>query len=413
VTCSATIGRIVALLTGISASVVGPALARAEPAAAAHAAPASRVRLLVLGSASEFAARVGGQLSDLDVVLQADTPPSDADAPIEDTLAALAARHEADVVAWLAEAPLEAGARAAFATHVHIWIAGREQVYSRRIAAGTASRGPPRSASTEYGHSGALGGGQRGPSGDDRSATLETAALFVRGAVRSVFLERSGGQAAVNDPAQEPEVSPQPAPVAPTRADERAVGDERALAPGAARSSRLAWVPRVGLEWNQAGFGAVGAWSIDAAFGLRLGRFSAGIGVTGGFPELVRYQDVELSLRRETLLAEIAWEALELGPFGFHPLLSAGAARFTRSSRALVTNRAATPDQTALSALVAFELVVECELGETLRLRSNAGVGWLSHVPRYELDAPPALQSAPLEAWRWQPNAGIALGAVF
>ena len=64
-TCGASIGRIVALLTGIGAFLAGPALARAEPAAAAAALPASSVRLLVLGSPSEFAARVGGQLSDV------------------------------------------------------------------------------------------------------------------------------------------------------------------------------------------------------------------------------------------------------------------------------------------------------------------------------------------------------------
>jgi hypothetical protein len=181
----------------------------------------------------------------------------------------------------------------------------------------------------------------------------------------------------------------------------------------APRSERLSWLPRAGLEWNQAGLGGIGAWSIDAALGLRFGRFSAGVGVTGGFPELVRYQNVELSLRRETLLAEVGWEALRLGPLGFHPTLSAGAARFTRSARSLARDRAATADQTSLSALVAFELAAECELGETLRLRSNAGIGWLSHVPRYEIDAPAPLQIAPLEAWRLQPSAGIALGAVF
>jgi hypothetical protein len=414
-----------ALLRGVLLGCIMPCLAETAsaqgerlPIATTDKARAS-VRLVLLESVPEFATRVRGQLSDLDVVLDLDATTADAPSvAFERTLVAIAARHAADVVAWLAEAPGEAGSGKATGEAVHIWIAGRDRIYSRRVGPAFTPSASPRQAADEN-HSSALDARPALAIGDEQSATLETAALFVRGAVRSVLFERTGARGPAGDAAMAIE---SPLPVAPPEvavAPSSRVRSELALedvadAAQTRSTTRLAWAPRAGLDWTYAGLSRSGAWSIDAGLGLRLGRFSVGVDGSFGFPELVRYANVDLSLRRQTLLAEVGWEALRLPRFALRPTLQAGAAWFSRSSSTSAPDRAPTPERLSLSPLVSFELVAEYELGGAFRLSASSGLGWTSHAPRYVIHGPPLAQPiAPLEAWRWQPNAGIALGAVF
>jgi hypothetical protein len=376
-------------------------------------APAS-VRLLLLESVPEFGARVRGQLSDLDVVIEiearaAGTP----SVALESALAELAARHAADVIAWLAEAP---GSGTSTGEAVHIWIAGRDRVYSRRIGPRLTSSPSPRQPADEN-HSSALDARPSPPVGDEQSATLETAALFVRGAVRSVSFERTGARGVADDGSMPIEA---PLPVAPPEAtvalSPRARSEparDAVVDTAGTGTTRLAWAPHAGLDWSYAGLSRSGCWSLDAGLGLRLGRFSVGVDGSFGFPEVVRHENVELSLRRQTLLAEAGWELLRLPRFALRPTLQAGAEWLSRSSSTSALNRVATPERFSASALVSLQLVAEYELSAALRLSASSGLGWLSHVPRYLIESPPAQPLAPLEAWRWQPNAGIALGAVF
>jgi len=418
------------LLLGVLLGCVSPGLVRGASAegerrpiatTAQGAALAPRVRVLVIDSVPEFGARVRGQLSDLDVLLQIDAPAaSPPRGELASSLAEMAARRAADVIAWLGEAPGDAAAGVPTGIAVHMWIAGRDRVYSRRIGRALSSTPAPRQASDEN-HAGALGDRPLLDIGAEQSATLETAALFLRGAVRSVLFDRAGARDAHADvsltiesppagPAREvaippaartaPPLSPEPvADSAPTRAG--------------SRSTRLAWAPHAGLDWTYAGLSRSGSWAIGAGLGLRLGRFSVGAEGRFGFPEMVRQESVELSLQRQILLAEIGWEALHSGRFALRPTLRAGAAWLSRSSITSAVDLTATSERRSLSALASFDLVAEYELTSVLRLSASSGLNWLSHVPRFAVGITPTRHVVLLEAWRWQPNAGIALGAIF
>jgi hypothetical protein len=416
----------------------GASFAWAEPSGApARADVSAPVRLLVLGDVPEFVARVRGQVSDLDVLIEIDTALARAPgAELEDALLELSARHEADVIAWLGDARGDAsasagGPRSGRADAVHVWVAAQRQVYSRRIGPPHTSSPPPQPA------------GANPPSaldtrpvvvvnGSERSATLETAALVVRSAVRSVFFEQHGAGGVAGDASTAMEASPDASslgalPAAPIAGPEATVATADSAPPSGSLEDRegsagasppgpsvpIAWAPHAGLDWTYAGLSRSGSWSLAVGLALRLQRVSLGIGGSYGFPEIVEHADVELELRRQTLFAEVGWEALSWQGFALLPTLQAGVARFMRSSSTSALDRLAKPAESSISALASLELVAQYELTFALRLRGAGGVDFLSHVPRYLLDGAGAEQIPPLEAWRWQPNAGIALGAVF
>ena len=370
----------------------------------------SPVRVLVFESVPEFAARLRGQLSDLDVLLLSDAQPRPAD--LEGSLDEIAARHAADVIAWLGEAPGEPSE-----ISVQIWIAGRDRIYARRSGpapSSTAARG----ALARQGAPPGLDARAPLEIGTEQSANLETAALFVRGAVRSVLFDRSGARDAHAETSvaiESPLVGAAPAALspAPAAASQLSVADSAADARPAPGSTRLAWAPHAGLDWSYAGLGSTGSWSLEGGLGLHADRFS--IGLTGGLglPESVRRDQVELSLRRQTLLIETGWDVLRLQRFALRPTLQAGAAWLTRSSLSSALGLAATRGQRSISALARFELVGEYALTDALRVRASSGLAWFSHVPRFLVELPPGRQLVLIEAWRWQPNAGIALGALF
>jgi hypothetical protein len=373
----------------------------------------------VLESVPEFGARVRGQLSGLDVVLEVEAPLSEATrAKLPGALSELAARHGADVIAWLGEAPNDADAGSTPGMAIHLWIAGRAQLYSRPIGPARSSRAPRRSAGDEN-HSSTLDAAAVSVS-DEQSATLETAALAVRGAVRAVLFERTGARSSANDVPLELE-----SPRAPAASEASAATSRRAppppgledggesARPTALPAKSLAWAPRAGLDWSYAGLSRAGRWSLAAGFALRRDRFSGGVGGSWSFPEIVQYESVELSLRRQTLVAEVGWNTLQLPRFSLRPTLRAGAAWLSRSSSTNASDRRVTAEQRSVSALVGVQLIAEYELTRALRSSVSFGLDWLSHVPRYLIDVPPNQPIPVLEAWRWQPNAGIALGAVF
>src|SRR5688572_4217381 len=84
---------------------------RAPAEASAPSRAVAPVRLLLLASAPGFAARVRGQLSGLDVAIEVETvlPPEEGSERAE-ALRTLAARHTADAIAWLDDAPDHASA---------------------------------------------------------------------------------------------------------------------------------------------------------------------------------------------------------------------------------------------------------------------------------------------------------------
>jgi hypothetical protein len=437
---SARTARLLGLVLGCSIPCLGgTAFAQAEPDAAASADVGRAVRLLVLGGVPEFVARVRGQLSDLDVSIETD--PSLArgsPAELDAALSGLATRHDADVIAWLGEARDDANASSAGAgasgttDRVHIWVATRRQVYSRRIGPPRPSTPSPPEPAGES-HVSALDTRRRAAIGSEQSATLETAALVVRSAVRSVLFEQrvAGGSAddaaATLDPpapiaapkrvlTTASTAPPEAAGTAAPRASSAASLEDRegsADASPRSGSASLGWAAHAGLDWTYAGLSPSGSWSLDAGLALRLQRFRLGVGGSYGFPEIVRHADVQLELQRQTAFVEVGWEALSLPRFVLLPTLQVGAARFTRSSSTSAPDRLAAPAEWSLSALACLALVAQYDLSGVLRLSWGVGVDYLSHVPRYLLARPGEQQIPLLEAWRWQPNAGIALGAVF
>jgi hypothetical protein len=391
------------------------------PAGASAANAIAPVRLLVFASAPELVARVRGQLSGLDVALEVASTPGPS-TERTDALLELAARHGADVIAWLDDVPDEASAGGCV---LHIWIAGRRSLYARRIGPARASM-PPRHPGADDHHASTLDT----PSaldlgdGDERSASLETAALVVRGAVRAVSFERSGARSATNDLPHELEVrstSASPPPSVATSLPASAASlsapledtgaSDRASTPGAART--LDWAPHAGLQWSFAGLSRSGRWSLDAGVALHTGRLSVGVAGSWSFPEVVQYQSVELRLGRRTLLVEVGWDILQTERFVLRASSSAGAAWSSRTSSTDATDRRVTPEGRSIAALVAVQLEADYALTRALHLSLSTGVDWLSHVPRYVVAVPANEPSPVLEPWRWQPNVGIALGAVF
>ena len=318
-----------------------PWLARAASAAddrapaEASAAPraVTPVRLLVFASAPGFAARVRGQLSGLDVTLELETAmPPGPSTERTDALLELAARHTADVIAWLDEAADDASAGPRGCV-VHVWIAGRPSLHSRRIGPTRSARLPPHRGADDH-HAGTLDTASAIDLGDDdeRSASLETAALVVRGAVRAVSFERSGARASTNDLPPEIELrnaspplavaTPKPASASQSPPLEDTGLSDLAGTPSAARA--LAWAPHAGLQWSFAGLSPTGRWSLDAGVAVRTGRLSAGVAGSWTFPEVVQYQSVELRLGRQTLLAEVGWNILQTERFALRPSLRRG-----------------------------------------------------------------------------------------
>jgi len=398
-----------------------------QAASAPRIAPSTRrVRLLVLDAVPEFAARVRGQVSDLDLTLDVEPARSRSTrAEVEALVVERAAQQGADVVAWLGEVSSD-GATLGRMT-VCVWLTGHAGLHTRRV--------DPRAA--------------------ERSATLEAAAMVVRSAVRAVSLERAGAVAsdtlplATNEPeesrvepaATAPELTPAasrevprkmlreapPEPSASPRAP-RATPPAAVLAPARSepfdadrgadeasrrRSSRaLRWSPRAGMEWSHAGLNPRGFWSATAAVELRWGRASIGASAGWGFAEPVAYQGVSFELERRTLLAEVGWAVLDTSRFLLRPQLGAGAAWLTRSTLATAWGETTEPSRTAISPLVAGELVGEYRLAGPFSVDLHAGLRWLPHTTRYVIEAP--LGPVPLASgWRWQPSAGVALGAVF
>jgi hypothetical protein len=391
------------VLSGFSSSQEGSAFAQSAEAAstppvrstralsrrAARSDVAAPVRLLVLEAVPEFSARVRGQVSDLGLALavEAATPVSTRP-EVEALMAARAAEQPVDVVAWLGELP------GASPTHAHgmtvcVWIVGHERVHARQIGPRAIDARPD----------------------EERSATLEAAALVVRSAVRAVSFEREGREHA----AASPEAPAAPAlsllaalPAAAPEVD-RGLADD---GEGEGNRQGMGWSPHAGIEWSHAGLNPNGFWSANAGLDLQWGSLSAGVGGGWGFVEPVAYRGVTFEIERRSLVAEVGWAVLHRPTFVLRPKLAAGAAWLTRTTRGLTGSVDAEPPSTSLSAIASGELVAEYRLAGPFTLGLHGGLRWFAHTTRYVVETPSG-DVALAAGWRVQPNAGIALGAQF
>ena len=342
--------------------------------------PQVPVRLLVLDPTLEFSARVRGQVSDLDLSLVVEAASADGQAPDVD-VAARAARHGADVVAWVgASQPGEAPG-----TAVYLWLAAQPALRARRV-------GPPLAPDES----------------DEHSATLEAAALIVRGAVRAVAFERARARLAdASAPASEPA---EVATAAPTAAPASApVLDHAADEPA---QSALRWAPRGGVSWTLDGVAAGGAWAVSAGFALRLGAFGVGVVGSVGMPTSLQLPDVTLDLQRNSLALELSWEVFSRGPLALRPALVAGGAWISREARATSSDVLTTDGQRVLGAFAGADAALELALSPALRLALSPGLRWSAHTERYVLQT----QGDPLyaaEATRLSASVGVSLGALF
>ncbi|HTV23603.1 MAG TPA: hypothetical protein VMG12_33165 [Polyangiaceae bacterium] len=413
--------------TLIGLCVVNDGTALAQSRSSEHA---GRVRLLVLEAVPEFSSRVRGQVSDLDLTLDVETTASGSTrAEAEALVAERAARRAADVVAWLGELSSEGPAEAPRMT-VLIWIVGHERIHSRPIGprARTPSATDPRSDAAAL----SVAREARRSELDESSASLEAAALVVRSAVRAVSLERDGrtpnepdeaSHGAKRAPLAEPDApslgsSPtrpsRPARVLEARPRATAIEVDGGTTGGPERnaSRRSSWSPRAGVDWSHAGLNPGGFWSASAGLDLHWGALSGGASASWGFAEPVAYRGVALELDRQTLLAELGGALLDSGGLVLRPRLGAGAAWLTRKTESTAWGGDLEPARTSLSALVSSELAAELELTGPFRLDLHGGLRWFAHSTRYVVDTPQG--DVVLDAgWRWQPNAGVALGAVF
>jgi hypothetical protein len=402
--------RRLALLLGVLGahlSADGRAALAQSPEQPAPAASTAPVRLLVLESVPEFSARVRGQVSDLDLTLAVEaTSPLSSQAEVEALVAARAAQRAADVVAWLGELPGKSPADARN-TMVYVWIAGHDRVHARRVgpranAASSESAPRPDNAPSLLPNIGAAAPGER-------SATLEAAALVVRSAVRAVRFEREGAAAepSLDEPAPTP-APPAPAPARPTRLEaDRGASEGTEQPPHAVR-----WSPRAGLDWSNAGLNPNGFWSVSAGLDLHFGPLSGGASASWSFVEPALYRGVEFALDRRALLAEVGWAVLDHPNFALRPKLGAGAAWLTRTTTATAWGGDGQPPHTSLSPLVTGDLVAECQLTGPFTLDLHGGVRWFAHTTRFLVDSPEG-DVALASGWRFQPNAGIALRAIF
>jgi hypothetical protein len=315
---------------------------------------------------------------------------------------------------------------------VYVWVVGHERVHARRVGPHAFARGPERA--SKGGHALSLARREGGASPDEHSATLEAAALVVRGAVRAVSFEREGRSASepetsLDEPARAPPPEPiraaqsagavAPAALSPAALSPPAPSRARAFQAdhGAAESSEREpqgprWSPRAGLDWSHAGLNPGGFWSASAGLDVRVGALSAGASASLGFVEPAVYRGVAFELDRRTLLAEVGWAVLQRPSFALRPKLGAGAAWLTRTTTQTAWGGAGEPVSTSLSPLVTGDLVAEYQLAGPLALELHAGLRWFAHTTRYIVKSPEG--DVPLVAgWRWQPNAGIALGAAF
>jgi hypothetical protein len=270
---------------------------------------------------------------------------------------------------------------------VCVWIVGHERVHARQIGPRAIGARPD----------------------DDRSATLEAAALVVRSAVRAVSFEREGREHAAASPEAPAASAPSSLAALPAAAPEvdRGLGDD-----GERDRQALGWSPHAGIDWSHAGLNPNGFWSANAGLDLHWGSLSAGVGGGWGFVEPVAYRGVTFEIERRSLVAELGWAVLHRPSFVLRPKLAAGAAWLTRTTRGLTGSVGAEPPSTSLSAIASGELVAEYRLAGPFTLGLHGGLRWFAHTTRYVVEAPSG-NVALAAGWRVQPNAGIALGAQF
>jgi hypothetical protein len=312
--------------------------------------------LILLGSATGWAARVRGQLSDLPVRARSEALPASEQAAFRSS--AFARRQAADVTVWLATdgdpaAPERGGA------YVAVWLADAQDLYTRLIAADW-----------------------RALSAADRSAALELAALSVRSSVRSLLLDaaRTDPAAAVAG-AVTAESDATPPGEGHTAA---AVESDVTLPPRPSTGSSMSERPDVaaldfrsmlpsGLELEVGG-----AWQLYTRSAPGTGGLRAGVRVSWaswafeligqyGVPSEAQLGPARLELVRHALIGEAHYFAWEHEAWRLSPLLRAGMTSIRRRSKSS-EGAALRPLEAARYDFPTFGLGAIAELSLTPRL---------------------------------------------
>jgi hypothetical protein len=389
-------GRRVLALTAAGAVLV--LLAAFAPPAAAESTDASgseahqpKVDVLILvGPATDWAARVRGQLSDLPVRTRSgDLPVGDGDAA---RASGFARQQSAEVTVWLATDGDPAAREPHGGAFVAIWLSSSQELYTRRIAADW----------------------QR-LSAADRSAALEIAALSVRSAVRSLLLDAANDATGTGD---DPVSNSEPEPVftaAPSSAkdativptDAEAVPEERA---GSSALDVASLLPRgveleMGGAWQLYGRGTLGVAGLRA--GLRLAWADWAFEAIGqyGLPAQAQVGPATLELVRHAVLGELQYFAWEHGAWRVSPLLRAGVTSLGR--RSVSSNDAALRRSTAkryefptLGAGAIAELSLSSRLSMSLRGVLNVETA----VPTFDVQTADGASVWSSTPWALQPS---------
>jgi hypothetical protein len=281
----------------------------------------------------DLAARVRGQVSDLEaeVIWRKEVLSGAWDAQVAEA-ARVALRERADLVVWLAESrTLESSETSAARTQVAVLLVAAERLYARDV-------GPALSESDR----------------DERSATLEIAALAVRAATRALSAADAIGEpVAIVKPEPAATVAPQRKPEPVPEAEPQ--GDPR---------EPLEGVFGVGTAVHGDGHSDFDLSSVSLLGGLRQGRFRWLLDGQWGLARTIQAPGAELQLRRfgVQLESHVALLDPQRAPLFLPQLvLRVGGVGLRRSTRATSSDVTATTPNTAFSAL--FGLGASLEWG--------------------------------------------------
>jgi hypothetical protein len=431
---------------GLLLALAAPRAAAAQGEGAGDRSLAAPVDVLILlGPATDWAARVRGQLSDLPVRARSEAVPESEQSASRSS--AFARRQGAKVTVWLATDGDPAAPEGRAGAYVAIWLAESRALYTRRIAADW-----------------------RALSAADRSAALEIAALGVRSAVRSLLLDTASAAPAATlggDPAPERDATLSterdatlsterdatlsterdttlsterdttlsterdatlvpPADATPTSASTRdasvaerpaaSTSDAAIAEPDAAPSLALGSMLPTGLELE-----AGGAWQLSGGGTSGIGGLQAGVRVVWaswafevlgqyGLPAAARLGPARLELVRHALLAEAHYFAWERGAWRLSPLLRAGVTSLRRRSQgsddpALRPLEAARYDFPTFGLGAIVSVALNARLSVSLRSALNVETG----APAFAVQTVAGASAYESRLWAVQPS--LELGA--
>jgi hypothetical protein len=316
-----------------------PSAAASTLSAETPATERERVVLLVGNLDARWIARARGQLSDLPVVVVADSSANPGDAAAQQQHARrLGQARGADFVAWLsAESPESGDASSALAeSEVRIWQTQTGRLYRHRLGRPWAEL-----------------------SAEDRSAALEIAALTLRSAVRASTTEVAA---------------------APVNEGERADTAEKEVA------SPMLWRVGLGASWQLDGLTSAGMAGAGAEFAAQWQRWSLGAGGSFGFAANAAAEGADLRLSRHTAFLQASYALLDEPSFSCAGLLRAGVGVHHRETRSTAWNALPLPGQTLHSALLAGGARGAWHFSTSQALMLTLAATWQLAPPRYTVE---------------------------